>query len=49
MLDKPTAEVRERSETRDRMAIDWDMPITINDGGRTTESYLLLPIIPPKS
>ena len=32
MLDKPTTDVRERSETRDGMRIDWDLPITMDDG-----------------
>ena len=31
MLDKPT-EVRGRTETRDGMTIDWDLPITMDDG-----------------
>ena len=32
MLDKPSTEVRERTETRDGMTIDWDLPITMDDG-----------------
>ena len=32
MLDKPTAEVRGHSETRDGMTIDWDLPIAMDDG-----------------
>ncbi len=32
MLDKPTTDVRERTETRDGMTIDWDVPITMDDG-----------------
>jgi predicted acyl esterase len=32
MLDKPTTDVRERTETRDGMTINWDVPITVDDG-----------------
>ncbi len=32
MLDIPTKEVRETTETRDGMTIDWDVPITMDDG-----------------
>ena len=32
MLDKPSTDVRERTETRDGMTIDWDVPITMDDG-----------------
>jgi hypothetical protein len=32
MLDSPAKTVRETSETRDGMIIDWDVPITMDDG-----------------
>ena len=32
MLDKPGTEVRGRTETRDGLVIDWDVPITMDDG-----------------
>ena len=32
MLDKPATDDRERTETRDGMTIDWDVPITMDDG-----------------
>ena len=32
MLDKPSTDVRERTETRDGMTIDWDVPIAMDDG-----------------
>jgi hypothetical protein len=38
---------RETTTVTDGMAIDWDLPITMEDGV-VLENYLMLPIILPK-
>jgi hypothetical protein len=48
MLDTPAKHgFRETTTVPDGRAIDWDIPITMEDG-LVLENYLLLPIILPK-
>jgi hypothetical protein len=48
MLDTPAKHgFRETPTVPAGMAIDWDIPITMEDGP-VLENYLLLPIILPK-
>jgi len=48
MLDTPAKHgFRETTTVPDGMAIDWYIPITMEDG-LVLENYLLLPIILPK-